>query len=155
MYLRHSTSHSTCPFSVPGLRAERHFDNYTFYNNFIRGRENVGPGVFDAWSPTNSGSRIPALSLSDANNETRTSDYFNVNTSYFKLLNIQFGYALNADLTQKIKLQRVRMYIMAENLFPPSLKFSGSIPNGRTLMLSDPENTYIRPERFLLTLKCN
>ena len=47
----------------------------------------------------------------------RSSDYFNVNTSYFKLRNIQLGYALSSELIQKIKLQRVRMYLMAENLF--------------------------------------
>jgi hypothetical protein len=112
-----------------GIAGRKGFDIYTFYNNFIRGRENVGPGVFDAWSPTNTGSKIPALSLSDANNETRSSDYFNVNTSYFKLRNVQLGYALNSELTQKIKLQRVRMYLMAENLFLiKSKQFTGPDP---------------------------
>ncbi len=112
-----------------GIAGRKGFDIYTFYNNFIRGRENVGPGVFDAWSPTNTGSKIPALSLSDANNETRSSDYFNVNTSYFKLRNIQLGYALSPELVQKIKLQRVRMYLMAENLFLiKSKQFSGPDP---------------------------
>lgn len=100
-----------------GIAGRKGFDSYTFYNNFIRGRDNVGPGVFDAWSTTNTGSKIPALSLSDANNETRTSDYFNVNTSYFKLRNIQLGYAINSEFVQKIKLQRIRVYLMAENLF--------------------------------------
>ena len=100
-----------------GIAGRKGFDSYTFYNNFIRGRDNVGPGVFDAWSTTNTGSKIPALSLSDSNNETRTSDYFNVNTSYFKLRNVQVGYALNTAFAEKIKLQRVRIYLMAENLF--------------------------------------
>ncbi len=84
-----------------GIAGRKGFDSYTFYNNFVRGRENVGPGVFDAWSTTNTGSKIPALSLSDSNNETRTSDYFNVNTSYFKLRNVQLGYALNSAFVRK------------------------------------------------------
>jgi TonB-linked SusC/RagA family outer membrane protein len=100
-----------------GIAGRKGFDIYTFYNNFIRGRENVGPGVFDAWTPTNTGSTIPALSLSDVNNETRTSDYFNVNTSYFKLRNIQLGYNLPAEAIQKIGLSRFRMFAMIDNLF--------------------------------------
>ena len=92
----------------------------------------MGPGVFDAWSPTNTDSKVPALSLSDANNETRTSDYFNVNTSYFKLRNVQIGYALNSDFTQKIRLQRVRLYVMAENLF---------LVKSKSFLGPDPERT--------------
>lgn len=100
-----------------GIAGRKGFDIYTFYNNFIRGRENVGPGVFNAWTPANSGSTIPALSLSDVNNETRTSDYFNVNTSYFKLRNIQLGYNLSSESIQKIGLSRLRLFAMIDNLF--------------------------------------
>ena len=117
-----------------GIAGRKGFDSYTFYNNFVRGRENVGPGVFDAWSTTNTGSKIPALSLSDSNNETRTSDYFNVNTSYFKLRNVQLGYAINSAFVEKIKLQRVRVYLMAENLF---------LVKSKSFLGPDPERTDI------------
>ncbi|MFD1820592.1 TonB-linked outer membrane protein, SusC/RagA family [Pseudarcicella hirudinis] len=100
-----------------GIAGRTGFDSYTFYNNFIRGRENVGPGVFDAWTPTHTNTRVPALSLSDGNNETRPSDYFNVNTSYFKLRNVQLGYTFSKDLIKKIAMERLRVYVMAENLF--------------------------------------
>ncbi|WP_460911459.1 SusC/RagA family TonB-linked outer membrane protein [Spirosoma areae] len=100
-----------------GVAGRSGFDAYTFYNNFIRGRDNVGPGVFNAWTPTNTGSKIPSLSLSDVNGETRTSDYFFVSTSYFKLRNVQLGYTVDSKLTQKINLQRLRLFVMADNLF--------------------------------------
>jgi len=100
-----------------GVAGRSGFDAYTFYNNFIRGRDNVGPGVFNAWTPTNNSSKIPTLSLSDVNGETRTSDYFFTSTSYAKLRNIQLGYTLNTDLVKKVNLQRVRLFVMAENLF--------------------------------------
>ena len=112
-----------------GISGRSGFDSYTFYNNFIRGRDNVGPGVFNAWTPTNTGSRIPTLSLSDVNGETRTSDYFFVSTSYFKLRNVQLGYTINSALIQKIKLQRLRLYVMGENLFLiKSSSFQGPDP---------------------------
>ena len=112
-----------------GIAGRTGFDPYTFYNDFIRGRDNVGPGVFDAWSPKNTGSRIPALTLSDGNGETRTSDYFNVNTSYFKLRNIQAGYTLKDLPIGKVGLERLRLYVMAENLFwIKSKSFKGPDP---------------------------
>lgn len=96
-----------------GIAGREGFDTYTFLNNFIRGRENVGPGVFDAWTSKNPSSRIPALSLTDNNGETRTSDYFILNTSYFKLRNVQLGYSLYP----KSVFTRLRFFAMGDNLF--------------------------------------
>jgi TonB-linked SusC/RagA family outer membrane protein len=101
-----------------GIAGRTGFDPYTFYNDFIRGRENAGPGVFDAWTPQNTGSSIPALTLSDNNNETRPSDYFNVNTSYFKLRNLQLGYNMPVTAISRIGgMQKLRVYLMADNVF--------------------------------------
>jgi TonB-linked SusC/RagA family outer membrane protein len=100
-----------------GVAGRTGFDPYTFYNNFIRGRDNVGPGVFNAWTPQNTSSRIPALTLSDGNNETRSSDYFNVNTSYFKIRNVQLGYTFRKESLGRFGLGSLRLYGMAENVF--------------------------------------
>lgn len=99
-----------------GIAGRSGFDSYTFYNNFIRGRDNVGPGVFNAWSSVNTGSKIPTLSLSDVNGETRTSDYFFTSTSYFKLRNVQLGYTVPSAFVEKIRLRRLRVFVMADNL---------------------------------------
>jgi TonB-linked SusC/RagA family outer membrane protein len=96
-----------------GVAGREGFDVYTVFNNLMRGRENVGPGVFNGWTPTNSNTTVPALTLKDNNGEGRTSDYFIVNTSYFKLRNTQLGYTLKPN---KI-FSRLRVYGMAENLF--------------------------------------
>ncbi|MFY7827565.1 MAG: SusC/RagA family TonB-linked outer membrane protein [Flectobacillus sp.] len=96
-----------------GIAGRTGFDVYTTYNNLMRSRENVGPGVFDAWTPQNTNTTVPALTLKDNNNETRTSDYFMVNTSYFKMRNVQVGYTL----TPKAVFSKLRVYVMGENLF--------------------------------------
>lgn len=96
-----------------GVAGRSGFDAYSMFNNLMRSRENVGPGVFDGWTPTHTDTRVPALTLKDNNNETRTSDYFMVNTSYFKMRNIQVGYSLPST---KI-LERLRLFVMLENLF--------------------------------------
>ncbi|MEJ0105531.1 MAG: hypothetical protein WDO19_24515 [Bacteroidota bacterium] len=96
-----------------GVAGREGFDVYTRYNNLMQARENVGPGILDSWSPTHKNTNIPAATLQDNNNESRTSDYFFVNTSYFKMRNIQVGYTL-----PKVKVfSRLRLYVMAENLF--------------------------------------
>jgi TonB-linked SusC/RagA family outer membrane protein len=96
-----------------GVAGRKGFDVYTLFNNLMKSRENVGPGVFNGWTPQNTATNVPALTLKDNNNEGRTSDYFIVNTSYFKMRNIQLGYTL----TPKSVLTRLRVYAMAENLF--------------------------------------
>lgn len=96
-----------------GVAGRTGFDVYTLFNNLMKSRENVGPGVFDGWTPTNTATNVPALTLKDNNNEGRTSDYFIVNTSYFKMRNIQLGYSLYP----KAVFTRLRFYAMAENLF--------------------------------------
>ena len=100
-------------FFGSGVAGREGFDAYTVFNNLMRGRENVGPGVFDAWTPQNTSSNIPALTLKDNNGEGRTSDYFIVNTSYFKIRNLQVGYTVqNAAVFESL-----RFFLMGENLF--------------------------------------
>ncbi|MFN8349557.1 MAG: TonB-dependent receptor [Spirosomataceae bacterium] len=96
-----------------GVAGREGFDVYTLFNNLMKGRENVGPGVFNGWTPQNTNTKVPALTLKDNNNEGRTSDYFIVSTSYFKMRNIQLGYTL----TPKSVITRLRVFAMAENLF--------------------------------------
>ena len=96
-----------------GVAGRTGFDVYTLFNNLMKGRENVGPGVFNGWTAQNPNTTVPALTLKDNNNEGRTSDYFIVNTSYFKMRNIQLGYSIQP----KSVFSRVRVYAMAENLF--------------------------------------
>ena len=96
-----------------GVAGKSGFDAYSLYNRLMRSRENVGPGVFDAWTAQHTNTKVPALTLADNNNETRTSDYFIVNVSYFKMRNIQLGYTLTA----KSIFSRLRFFAMAENLF--------------------------------------
>jgi TonB-linked SusC/RagA family outer membrane protein len=96
-----------------GVGGRQGFDVYTRYNNLMQARENVGPGVLNSWSPTNTNTNIPAATLQDNNNESRTSDYFIVNTSYFKMRNIQLGYSL----VPRSVFSKIRFFGMAENLF--------------------------------------
>lgn len=78
---------------------------------------NKGTRLLNAWSPTNPNSNIPALSLSDNNNEKRVSTYWVENGSFLKLRNLQLGYNLPKSACEKMKMQNWRWFVSAQNVF--------------------------------------
>jgi len=90
---------------------------------------NKGVRVLDAWSPTNTGSNIPALTTTDSNNEGRVSSYYIENGSFVKLRTIQLGYNVPRSFSSKLHMERIRLYLSAQNLLTiKSSKFSGADP---------------------------
>jgi hypothetical protein len=100
-----------------GVAGRYNFVDYIFLNNFLNTRENRAPGVLDGWTPQNAGSKTPALTLVDRNTESKASDYLFVNTSYFKMRNIQLGYNFPQSFIQSLRMNQLRLYLMGENLF--------------------------------------
>ncbi|MFC0772378.1 SusC/RagA family TonB-linked outer membrane protein [Terrimonas alba] len=100
-----------------GIAGRHNYVDYVFLNNFLNTRENRAPGVLNAWTPQNTGSKTPALTLVDRNNETRASDYLFKNTSYFKMRNIQLGYNFSQSLIRPLHMSQLRLYLMSENVF--------------------------------------
>ena len=149
--VRIDVSYKDFDFSLfgSGVTGRIGVDPYIMYNNFVPGRENAGPGTLNAWSPSNTNTDIPSLSL--VNNLTENSDYIYRNNSYFKLRNLQVGYSLPNDLIEKwAGMTNLRVYLQGENL----LWFT---PDG--YIGSDPERTEINsipvPTTFSVGLNVN
>jgi len=108
------------------------YNSYKTYTDFasIWPGGNWGTRVLDAWSPGNSNSTIPALTLVNTNDEARTSSYFVENGSYLKLRNLQIGYNLKGAL-KSLNVANARIFLQGSNLF--TIK-----SNGYTA--ADPEN---------------
>jgi hypothetical protein len=108
-------------------------DPYIFWNNFTQGRENAGLGVLNAWTPTNTNTDIPSLSL--AFNDQRTSDYLFRKNSYFKIRNLQIGYSLPEKMISNLwGMTGLRVYFQGENLFWFTPKdYIGSDPERTTV----------------------
>jgi hypothetical protein len=88
--------------------------------------------VFKAWTPQNTNTSIPSLTVLNLNNEGRTSNYYFVNGSFWKLRNVMLGYTLPKTLAAKAALQSFRVYVSGQNLF--------AIKSGQ-LTSKDPERT--------------
>ena len=90
---------------------------------------NKGSRLLNAWSPTNPNSNIPAVTLSDNNNEKRVSSYWVENGSYLKLRTVQLGYNVPKAFVQKLAMERLRFYLSAQNVFTlKSSSFTGVDP---------------------------
>ncbi len=50
------------------------------------------------------------------NNFTNPSDFYLESGNYFRIRNLQLGYTIPASLSKRAKIEKVRIYIMAENL---------------------------------------
>lgn len=72
----------------------------------------------DHWTPENTGAWYPRFTYLDTRNTTmRQSDYWLQNAAYLRLKNIQLGYTLPAKWTSKLRIQQLRAYVSADNLF--------------------------------------
>ena len=108
------------------------YDPTKGFNTTVAANTNSGPGVFNAWTPQNTHSSIPALTILNLNNEGRTSNYYFVNGSFFKLRNAMIGYNLPKGIANKAAMQGLRIYVSGQNLF--------AIKSGK-MTSKDPERT--------------
>lgn len=72
----------------------------------------------DAWTPNNLGAEIPVVEKTANFSTSNVGNSFYVEDgSYLRLQNITLGYTLPATLLEKWRLERVRMFASANNLF--------------------------------------
>ncbi|MCM4160949.1 TonB-dependent receptor [Antarcticibacterium flavum] len=94
-------------------------NDFKFATDFWSASEtgsNKGARLLDAWSPTNTNSDIPMISLVDENWEARFSSYFVENGSYLRLRNAQMGYTLTNEAASKVGMDYFRVYVGGDNL---------------------------------------
>ncbi|MBD1396385.1 TonB-dependent receptor [Pontibacter sp. JH31] len=84
-------------------------------NKGIRvGNENYTKEFFDnRWSGPGTSNSYPSADVSRANLEPNS--WFVEDGSYIRIRNVQFGYTLQSDLVNRLKMQRVRFYVNAQN----------------------------------------
>jgi hypothetical protein len=74
----------------------------------------------DYWRQDNPNARYPRLavngSASNTNNFRKGSDLYVLNAAYARLKNVQIGYTLSPQLTQRLGIQKLRAYLTGQNL---------------------------------------
>ena len=90
---------------------------YTDFPTFFDG--NRSTRLLNSWTPSNTNTRIPALSnsASISNLETDPNSYYVEDGSYFRLKNLQIGYSLSDSVVDKIGMDALRIYVQGTNIF--------------------------------------
>ena len=73
--------------------------------------------MLDRWIGEGTSNKIPRMTAVNPNRNWRSSDLYIKDGSYVRLKTIQLGYSLPTSLLEKASLQRLRLFVTAENLF--------------------------------------
>lgn len=83
------------------------------------------------WTADKPGNEFPRAAWGGATNNNRPSTRFIEDGSYIRLKNLQIGYTIPNSSTEKIRMERIRVYASVQNLFTYT-KFSGLDPEMQT-----------------------
>ena len=135
-----------------GVQGNDLFAAYKYYTVF-NSRFNMSEAVKNRWTGPGTSDRIPRLTSSDPNQNSRISDFYVQDGSYLRLKNIRLGYAVPSDLLNGLGagLSRARLYVSAKNLFTVT-GYDGYTPeigvNNSTLDRGIDRATYPQPQVY-------
>lgn len=112
---------------------------------------NHAADILNAWTPQNTNTDIPALSLTDSNNESRFSTYYVWDGSYMKMKYLKLSYTLPQNITRKFGCENLNVFAQVENVFTMT-KYKGLDPEilpGEYGAVID-NGAYPRPRTFTL-----
>lgn len=104
--------------------------NRVFYEFGLFGGNVSREVLTNSWTPENPGARIPRLDISDSFSP-QSSTYYLEDGSYIRAKTILLGYSLPTTIIRRIKLERLRVYVQAQNAFTIT-SYSGvdpAVPN--------------------------
>lgn len=78
--------------------------------------ENYDTRLLDAWTPTNTNSKIPAISVNNYNEENRFSTYYVESGSYLKIRNAEVGYTFSKQMLSTLRASQIRAYVRCDNV---------------------------------------
>ncbi|MFT4787467.1 MAG: TonB-linked SusC/RagA family outer membrane protein [Paraglaciecola sp.] len=100
---------------VEGGKVRNNWRMFTDFTSLNIG-SNYGDRVLSAWTPENSNSDVPALTLIDNNGEGRQSSFFYEDASYLKLRNLSVGYSPDESFLNDYGIKSGRIFLQGSNL---------------------------------------
>ncbi len=105
--------------------------NFTrWFTDFYPSFAGIGKStrVLDAWTPTNTNTKIPRFeNVSNSSTNGELNSYYVEDASYLRLRSVKLGYNLPASMTERMNIDRLRVFIQGTNLFTAT-KYTGSDP---------------------------
>lgn len=88
---------------------------------------NMFSSTLNAWTPDNRNTGMPRAVLGDPNDNARESDRFLEDGDFIRLRQLQIGYTLPATWLKTIHMDKIRVYVSADNLWTWT-KYTGVDP---------------------------
>ncbi|MDJ1469909.1 TonB-dependent receptor [Cytophagaceae bacterium DM2B3-1] len=114
--------------------------------------------LYNSWTPENHNAKAPIQeNASSFSTISVPNSYFVENGSYLRAKNIQLGYTLTPTLLTKLRIQQLRFYVQATNLFTLT-KYSGLDPevsrntNGSPIVFGLDEGSYPSAKQYTVGL---
>lgn len=102
---------------IQGVGGNKIYDGNAFEMMGLDGPRNFTANTLNAWTPSNTNTSVPRAVLGDPNQNNRASTRFLHNGNYLRLKTIQVGYTLSDAASEKLKIDRLRIYLTGQNLF--------------------------------------
>jgi hypothetical protein len=110
-----------------GVYGNEIFNGVKYITESMKEYRNYSANALNAWTPQNKNTDVPRAVKDDPNGNSRVSDRFVEDGSYFRLKTLQVGYSLPASLLSKVKVDALRLYVGANNVFTIT-NYSGYSP---------------------------
>ena len=108
---------AVCDVSLTGTYYNWNEDNTIFTRPFKAGANSPRYLVEKAWTPENPNAEYPRLSLNPPNtNNSYASSFWYRDGKYLRLKSVHLGYTLPKNWTNKLRIQKVKVYIEGNNL---------------------------------------
>ena len=78
--------------------------------------------------PDRNAKYIKLTNLSSSNGSLQTSTFWNRNAGFLRAKNVQLGYSFPKSIIQKLKIDKLRIYVSAQNLFTIDKFYQGWDP---------------------------
>jgi TonB-linked SusC/RagA family outer membrane protein len=103
-----------------GVSGNEIFNATRYYLDGAAQLSNAGTAVLDRWTPTNASTTQPRAILGDPNGNSRVSDRYVEDGSYFRFKNVSLGYSFPKSTLDNLMggaISKLRVYGSAQNLF--------------------------------------
>ena len=127
-----------------GVEGKKYYGKKTGIQPFYQGTS-LTKDWENRWTPSNPSTTMPYVYITESLEiMEQTSSYYLHDASYLRLKNVQIGYTLPKSLTQKIKINSLRIFFSGDNLLTfsdyPGLDPEGSRKDWPEQSLGYPQN---------------
>jgi len=112
-----------------GSQGAELFNASKAYTHFMQAyKEQKSNDLINAWTPENTNTTIPKVeTVGSFSTNGTSSSFFVEDGSYLRLRTLMLGYTVNSSLLEKIRINRLRVYSQASNIFTIT-NYSGPDP---------------------------